>query len=102
VVEAGREGETMDPDTIRALYRFNTFANEALRRSLLAAGDEIARRPVEMWFGSVFDILAHVASGEATWLGRLRDRQPQARGLSAANFATVADLVAAWRDLDAQ
>jgi uncharacterized damage-inducible protein DinB len=92
----------MDSETIRALYRFNTFANEALRRSLLEAGDEAVRRPVEMWFGSVFDILAHVASGEATWLGRLRDRQPDARGLSPADFATVGDLVAAWRDLDAQ
>ncbi len=92
----------MDPDTIRALYRFNTFANEALRRSLLAAGDEVARRPVGMWFGTTFDILAHVASGEATWLGRLRDRRPAARGLSAADFATVQELVAAWRDLDAQ
>lgn len=92
----------MDSAAIRALFSFNTFANEALRGPVLVAGDEVVRRPVPMWFGSVFNILAHVCGGEAAWLARLRDKQSPPRPLTADSFSSVAALVEAWRDLDAQ
>ncbi|MGI8553993.1 MAG: DinB family protein [Dehalococcoidia bacterium] len=92
----------MEPAAIQALFRFNTFANEALRGPLLAAGDEVVRRPLTLWFGSVFNVLAHLCGGESVWLARLCDKQPQARTLTADDFPSVAALVETWRDLDAQ
>ena len=70
----------MDQAAILALFRFNTFANESLRQPLLVAGDATARQPLDMWFGSVFSILAHVCGGEGTWLARLRDRNADTQG----------------------
>lgn len=55
-----------------------------------------------MWFGSIFNILAHVCSGEAGWLARLRDRNPQMRSPTPESFSSVPDLVERWRDLDRQ
>ena len=92
----------MDPAPIQALFRFNTFANESLREPLLAAGDETARQPLDMWFGSVFSILAHVCGGEGTWLARLRDRNATPQPLTGADFPSVEALVERWRDFDAQ
>jgi uncharacterized damage-inducible protein DinB len=92
----------MEPEAIQALFRFNTFANESLREPLLTAGEELARRPRDMWFGSVFEILAHVCGGESVWLARLRDRNMTAPSLAAADFSSLADLVERWREVDAQ
>jgi uncharacterized damage-inducible protein DinB len=92
----------LEHDAIRALFRFNSFANEALRVPMLAAGDKAVRQPVSIWFGSVFFILGHVCAGEAVWLARLRDRQPQAQSLTPDSFPGVGALIETWRDLDAQ
>src|SRR6202035_917591 len=73
-----------------------------LREPLLTTPEQRVREPVDMWFGSVFSLLAHICSGEAGWLARMRDRATQSRALNADSFPNVASLVERWRDLDAQ
>jgi uncharacterized damage-inducible protein DinB len=92
----------MEPAAIQALFRFNTFANESLREPLVASGEEHARRSLDMWFGSVFAILAHVCGGESVWLARLRDRDAEAASQTAADFPSLDALVERWRWMDAQ
>lgn len=93
----------MDPAGIQALYRFNTFANENLRTGLLAADEQVLCTPVEgFWFGSVFSILTHVLGGETGWLARLNGAESSPPTPSADDFASVADMVDAWRKKDAE
>jgi uncharacterized damage-inducible protein DinB len=93
----------MDPDSIRSLFHFNTWANEGVRQGLLAADDQVLRTPIpEYWFGSLFFILTHILGGETTWLTRLRTGQPAARGPSADDFASAEGLAEAWRKKDAE
>lgn len=58
------------------------------------------RRPLDLWFGSAFAILAHLCAAEAIWLDRLRDRQTPLRLLTAADFGSTADLIETWQRLD--
>ena len=92
----------MDPLLLRPIYRFTTWANEHIREAALAAGDEVMRRPLELWFGSAFAIMAHICAGEAVWLARLRDGITPPRLLREADFPTTAALVETWRGLDVQ
>lgn len=92
----------MDIDLLLPIYRFNTWANESIREALLAAGDERARRPLDLWFGSAFAITAHICAGEAIWISRLRDGVTPARLLGEEDFSGVAALMEHWRDLDRQ
>lgn len=92
----------MDPASIQAMFRFNTWANENVREGLLSADEELLRRPLDMWFGNVFFILAHILGGETIWLARLRDEDSSARAPSADDFPTAAALAEAWRKKDAE
>lgn len=90
----------MEPVALRAMYQFNTWANENLRRGIEGADEQTLRRSLDLWFGSAFNILAHLCAGEAVWLARLRDGQ-SARLQTAADFPSVAALLQTWRELDA-
>ena len=92
----------MDPAPFLPMYAFNTWANEHLRTAVASAPEETLRRPLDLWFGSVFNIVAHLCAGEAVWLARLRDRQNPTRLLTATDFPTGRALVDTWRDLDYQ
>src|SRR6266511_125660 len=86
----------MDQQLVRGLYRFNTWANEHIRDALNAADEDSLRRSLDnLWFGSLFSVVAHLCAGEAIWLARLRDGLPTAE-----DFSSAAELVATWRDLD--
>lgn len=92
----------MDQQMLQGLYRFNTWANGHIRDALLTTDQATLRRPLDLWFGSVVAVVAHICAGEAIWLARLRDGVTPARLHTAEDFATVVEVVEAWRDLDAQ
>lgn len=92
----------MDPTIVKAMFRFNTWANENIRDGLETADETVLRRPLDFWYGSVFNILAHICGGETVWLARLRDADTAARAPSADSFPSVEALVTRWRTLDTQ
>src|SRR5712692_6046107 len=92
----------MDLAGLQAMYRFNTWANEHLRQGIERADESLLRRPLDMWFGSAFNILAHLCAGEAIWLARLRDGQTPARLQTAADFPSLQVLLETWRNLDSE
>jgi uncharacterized damage-inducible protein DinB len=92
----------MDPESIQALFRFNTWANDSVREGLLAADDQVLRAPIPgFWFGSLFFILTHVLGGETVWLSRLKG-DPNARTRSVDEFASAEGLAEAWAVKDAE
>jgi len=92
----------MDPELLRPIYRFNTWANEQIRAAIAGADEALVRRPVDLWFGSAFAILVHLCAGESIWLARLRDGISPPRLLTAEDVPSVAALVETWGNLDAQ
>jgi len=92
----------MDTDLLLPIYRFNTWANDAIRDALLNAGDERSRQKLDLWFGSAFAIAAHICAGETIWLSRLRDGVTPPRLLGEDDFAGVAALCEHWDKLDRQ
>jgi len=91
----------MDPATIQAMFRFNTWANDGVREGLLAADEQVLRAPIEgFWFGSIFFILTHILGGETIWLARLRDPDAAARAPGMDEFASAEGLADAWRKKD--
>jgi uncharacterized damage-inducible protein DinB len=92
----------MDPALLLPMYRFNTWANEHLRKAITGADEELVRRPLDLWFGSAFAILVHLCAGERIWLPRLRDGISPPRLLTEDDFPSVAALVEGWREADAQ
>jgi len=92
----------MDPESLRSLFRFNTWANESVREGLLAADDQMLRAPIPgFWFGSIFFILTHILSGETVWLARLKGGEPGQR-VSMDDFASADGLAEAWQRKDAE
>jgi uncharacterized damage-inducible protein DinB len=91
----------MDPDSMAAMFRFNTWANENVREGLLSADEQLLRAPIEgMWFGSLFFILTHIYGAEALWLARLRDNEPLSPLATPDDFASAEGLAEAWRTTD--
>src|SRR6266571_879409 len=90
----------MDSSGLQTLFRFNTFANEGVRRALLASDEGLLRKPLDdYWFDSVFTLLTHVASAETLWLARISDGQTTAMQLKPEDLTTQT-LVEAWRVKD--
>src|SRR6266581_4664229 len=91
----------MDPATIQAMFRFNTWANDGVREGLLATDEQVLRAPIEgFWFGSIFYILTHILGGESIWLARVRDNDASARPPTMDEFASAEGLANAWRKKD--
>src|SRR5579875_930370 len=91
----------MDPASMQAMFRFNTWANDSVREGLLAADEQLLRAPIEgMWFGSLFFILTHIYAAEALWLSRLRDNAPLSPLPTPDDFASGEGLAAAWEAMD--
>jgi uncharacterized damage-inducible protein DinB len=86
----------MDAACLQDLYRFNTFANEGIRRAMLATDETVLQKPLEgYWFDSLFTLLTHTVSGETVWPDRLRTGKQALPHLNAADF-TRDTLVEAW------
>jgi uncharacterized damage-inducible protein DinB len=92
----------MDSWSVQAMFRFNTWANEQLREAISLADEETVQRKLDLWFGSVFEILKHINSAEALWLGRLRDSPTSGRPAPIATPVDVGTLIEAWRAMDEQ
>jgi uncharacterized damage-inducible protein DinB len=92
----------MDASTIQELYRFNTWANENVRDALDAVDDATMRRPLDLFFGSVYDILDHLYRAEQMWLDRLRSADPAGPLQIPEPAGGPRDLLARWRAADAE
>jgi len=90
----------VDTTLLRPIYAYNTWANENIRRALERAGEERARRPLGLWFESVYAICAHICGGEQLWLRRLQGEQLQYLP-GAGDYPTLDRLLAEWREADA-
>ena len=88
----------MNLSDLKLLLDYNLWANERV----LAACREIA--PVELYktrqcnFGSLMGTLAHIYAAERAWRQRLQDGISPKKLASAADFATLEALEAAWRE----
>lgn len=90
-----------EPSLLGPIFTFNTWANESIRAAMEQAGEATVRQALDLWFGSVFAITAHIVAAEETWLARLRGSRSPAPASAAADFATLGDLLSAWRAADA-
>jgi uncharacterized damage-inducible protein DinB len=92
----------MDAACLQDLFRFNTFANEGVRRAMLTTDETLLRKPLEgYWFESLFILLTHTVSGETVWLDRLRTGNQAMTHLNPSDF-TRDSLVEAWRKKDGE
>ncbi len=93
---------SLDQAMIAAAYHYNTVTNERIRTAAERAGKEVLRQPSGQWFGSLLDVMTHLASAEHIWLVRLRDGATPGRHWVVADFPDAPALLSTWRDLDAQ
>jgi uncharacterized damage-inducible protein DinB len=90
----------MDTSSLQAMFRFNTWANEQIRQAMLGADEELIHRRLELWYGSVFEILAHVSAAAAHWLARLQPQEGAEAHSERGNPSDVRTLVDVWRSVD--
>jgi uncharacterized damage-inducible protein DinB len=93
---------SIELEPYRAMFRFNTWANEHLRAALVEAGDEAARRPLGLWWGTLFDLTAHVYGSERLWLDRIAQPDAGVPAVRADDLRGVPDLLDRWRATDAE
>lgn len=91
----------MDPALLVPMYRFNTWANEHIRQAIEGVDEALVRRRLDLWFGSAFDILAHLVGAEEVWFFRLSAGVSPTKLPNANDYPSVAELVEDWRDVDA-
>jgi uncharacterized damage-inducible protein DinB len=94
--------QLLDTALLRPIFRYNTSANEQIRKAAIVAGDELLRRPLDLWYGTMYDLLAHVTGAEQNWLIRVRDRATPPGMPSAGDYAGLDALLTRWRELDAE
>jgi len=89
------------PDLIRRLHHHRRWATARLVEAAATLSDQQLRRPFEIGRGSLWATVTHLYAAERGWLAALRgDTDPPLLGPDA--FDTMADLRAAWAELDAE
>lgn len=68
----------MDPATIGALYRYNSWANEATLDAVSRLAPADLTRNLQSSHGSIRDTLAHCVWAEWIWLQRWKGTSPKA------------------------
>ena len=91
----------MDLATIRALYRYNSWANERTLDAVSHVSLADLSSDMKSSHGSIRDTLAHVVWSEWIWLQRWKGVSPTTR-LSPTDCPTVASLREAFRAVDAE
>lgn len=91
----------MTPETIRALYDYNAWANHRTLDATAALKPEEFTRMLGSSFSSVRDTLAHIYGAEWVWLERFQRHSPSSLP-GAADFADVASLRNRWEELEAR
>lgn len=89
----------MEIADIRALYDFNSWANQRTREACASLSNEQLTRDLASSFRSVRDTLVHLYSGEWVWLERWRGNSPIAFP-SAADFPDLAAIELRWAEID--
>src|SRR5271167_1752461 len=67
----------MNPEQMRELLTFNTWADRRLMEAVSALTPEQFTRDLHSSFPSVRDTLAHIAAVEWVWLERAQGRSPE-------------------------
>lgn len=91
----------MDLATIRALYRYNSWANERTLDAVSRVGLADLSRDMKSSHGSIRDTLTHVVWGEWIWLQRWKGVSPTTR-FSPTDYPTVESLREALRSVDTE
>ncbi|HJS57114.1 MAG TPA: DinB family protein [Vicinamibacteria bacterium] len=91
----------MDLATIRALYRYNSWANERTLDAVSRISLADLSRDMKSSHGSIRDTLTHVVWSEWIWLQRWKGVSPTAR-FSPTDYPTVESLREAFRAVDAE
>ncbi len=102
----------MDLATIRALYRYNSWANEQVLGAASRLTDADFIRELKSSYGSIRDTLTHIVWGEWIWLQRWKGVSPtllfspldfpNAESLRERLHTVVAERSAFLRDLPAE
>jgi len=91
----------MELATIRALYRYNSWANERTLDAVSGIAPAELSRDLKNSHGSIRDTLAHAAWAEWIWLQRWKGLSPQTR-FSPADYPTLERLRDAFRAVDVE
>lgn len=86
---------------LRDLYGYNAWANEKLLAVVTQLTPEEFTLSVSGSYGSVRNTLVHTLSAEWGWLDRCGG-YPRGPALQAADYPTLASLLARWREVESQ
>lgn len=84
---------------LRTLYGYNYWANEELLAVVSKLTPEEFTQPVSGSYGSVRNTLVHILSAEWGWLDRCGGH-PRGHALQAADYPTLASLLARWNEVE--
>ena len=86
-------------ETIRTLYRYNTWANARVLETAERLGPEPFVTPPDAASPSVRDTLVHTMSAQWIWLARWQGRSPAA-AIDARDFPDLSSIRARWADVE--
>ncbi|WP_157215831.1 DinB family protein [Flavisphingomonas formosensis] len=81
---------------------YNRWANARIYEAALALPEEALRRPVGVFFGSLFGTLSHLLTADRIWLSRLTGEGEAPKRVDAVLCADMADLTQARIAADAR
>jgi len=85
----------MTKPLFKQLAGYNRWANARVYEAALALPEEALRRPVGVFFGSLFGTLSHLLTADRIWLRRLTGEGEAPARIDAVPFEAVADLARA-------
>lgn len=91
----------MNLQDLRTLLDYHYWARDRMLDAVRLLAPEQFTRDMHSSFPSVRDTLAHTYFAEWAWHSRWRGQSP-AKGRELSEFANVASLAAAWRELEAE
>lgn len=92
-------GAALDPEIIRLLYDYSTWANHHMLESCAALTDEQFTRDLGSSHRSVRDTLAHILGAEWVWYERFQGRSPAALP-PGMEFPGLANVRARWAEFE--
>jgi uncharacterized damage-inducible protein DinB len=95
------EESAVDRGDLRTLVDFNYWSRDRMLAAVEPLSPEQYTRDLGNSFRSVRDTLVHIYSAEWIWFSRWQGTSPT-QAIPADRFADLAELAAAWRELETQ